>query len=187
MGAAESATMISGDAPQAGERVGDEDAILLATLTLPHHRYASLEWGSVFRRPEHRVTVQGTRGYIEIDMEDVGVTAVTTEGTERFPLHETAEVDAARTRENRATTSGGGVTYGDPHSRPPQWLRRAMRRELDHFAGLLTGTQEIDPALSGLTDGTAARASIATAEALTRAAEQRRTVAVADVMQTARG
>jgi len=181
MGDAEKATMISGNAPQAGARIGDEDAVLLATLTMPGDRYATLEWGSVFRRPEHYVTVQGTRGYLEIDMEEVGVTLVTTDRVERFPLHESAEVDADRTRENRATSSGGGVTYGDPTVRPPQWLRTVMQRELAYFTGLVTGTRDADPALAALTDGSAARASIATAEALTRSAALGRTIEISEI------
>lgn len=180
MGNAETATMIAGGAPQAGARVGDEDALLLATVTMPGHRYATLEWGSVFRRPEHLVRVEGTRGYLEIDMEDVGVTVVSDAGTETFPLHESAEVDAERTAENHGTGSGGGVTYGDPTVRPPRWLRTVMERELAYFTGLLHG-DPADPALAGLTDGTAARASIATAEALTRSAALGRTVAVSEV------
>ncbi len=180
MGAAETATMVAGAAPQAGTRVGDEDALLLATVTMPGHRYATLEWGSVFRRPEHVVRVEGTRGFLEIDMEDVGVTVVTGDRVERFPLHESAEVDAERTAENHGSGSGGGVTYGDPTVRPPRWLRTVMQRELVYFTSLLRG-ETPDPALAGLTDGTAARASIATAEALTRSAALGRTVAVSEV------
>ncbi|RZI95250.1 MAG: hypothetical protein EOO67_02930 [Microbacterium sp.] len=55
-----------------------------------------------------------------------------------------------------------------------------MERELAYFTGLLHG-HPVDPALTGLTDGTAARASIATAEALTRSAALGRTVAVSEV------
>lgn len=181
MGNAETATMISGSAPQAGTRVGDEDTVLLATLTMPGNRYATVEWGSVFRRPEHRVTIQGTRGSLVIDMEDVGVTLVTEDGVERFPLHESAAVDAERTAGNHATGSGGGVTYGDPTVRPPQWLRTVMQRELAYFTSLLGG-DPVRAELAALTDGTAARASIATAEALTLSASLGRTVVVRDVV-----
>lgn len=177
MGDAETATMVSGPAPQAGPRFGDEDSVLLATLVMPGTRYATLEWGSVFRRPEHRVTIQGTKGSLVIDMDEVGVTAVTEDGVEQFPLHESAEVDAERTAHNHATASGGGVTYGDPTVRPPRWLRTVMRRELEYFTALLRGSSP-RPELAGLTDGTAARASIATAEALTQSAADGRTIHV---------
>ena len=46
-------------------------------------------------------------------MEDVGVTVVTADGTESFPLHESAEVDAERTAHNRGS-GGGAPTYGAP-------------------------------------------------------------------------
>lgn len=181
MGAAVTATMISGPVPQAGPRTGDEDPILLATLTLPHARYATLEWGSVHRRPQHHISVQGTRGHITIDMHDVGVTVQAGNRTERFPLHDSAEVDAERTRHNHGSASGGGVTYGDASHQPPAWLRAGMRRELAYFDGLVRGTMSSAGFWASLTDGTAARSSIATASALSLAAEQRRTVPISDV------
>jgi predicted dehydrogenase len=182
MGAADSATMIAGEAPQAGPRTGDEDPIALATLTFADTRYATLEWGSVYRRPEHRITVQGTKGHLTIDMHDVGVSVHTGDHTEHFPLHATVAVDAERTRQNYATTSGGGVTYGDASVRPPGWLRDGMHRELEYFHGLVSGALPVTDFWSSLTDGTAARSSIATASALSLAAELRRTVAISEVI-----
>ncbi|WP_404430001.1 Gfo/Idh/MocA family oxidoreductase [Microbacterium lacus] len=181
MGAADTATMISGQAPQAGSRTGDEDPIALATLTLPHDRYATLEWGSVHRRPEHQITLQGTEGYLTIDMHEVGVTIHTGAQTERFPLHDSYAVDAERARQNASTTSGGGVTYGDASLRPPGWLRAGMHRELEYFDGLVRGTVSSGGFWRPLTDGTAARSSIATASALTLASELRRTVVISEV------
>jgi len=181
MGAADTATMITGPVPQAGSRVGDEDPILLATLTIPDARYASLEWGSVHRNPQHYIEVQGTVGHLRIDMHDVGITVHGMDRTERFPLHASTEVDAERTRNNQATTSGGGVTYGDASHRPPEWLRAGMLRELEYFDGLIRGTIPMTASWASLTDGTAARSSIATATALTRAAVSRRTVRVSDI------
>lgn len=184
MGPADTATMVSGPVPQAGARAGDEDPILLATLTFPRGRYATLEWGSVHRRPQHHITVQGTRGHLTIDMHDVGVTVQTGTHTERFALHDSVEVDAERTRQNHASASGGGVTYGDASHRPPEWLRSGMHRELEHFDALVRGTRPRTGFWASLTDGTAARSSIATASALSLAAEQRRTVAVSAVTTT---
>ncbi|MGV8911913.1 MAG: Gfo/Idh/MocA family protein [Rhodoglobus sp.] len=180
MGAADSATMIGGAVPQAGDRIGDEDAILLATLTFPGHKFASLEWGSVFRRPEHSVTIQGTLGYIEIDFHNVGVTLHVGERTEKFLLHRSAEEDAERVLDYASAKSGGGVTYGDSQRRPPLWLRGGMEKELDYFNGLIDGSIEVDPQLVALTNGTAARASIATADALTRSMGERRTAFLRD-------
>ncbi|MGU3647132.1 Gfo/Idh/MocA family protein [Microbacterium sp. C23T] len=181
IGPAETVSMTGGAAPQAGPRTGDEDALLLAAATFPGDRYATLEWGSVFRQPEHTITIQGTTGILHIDMQDVGVTLRRDDDVERFPLHASSDVDLERTRENRAASGGSGVTYGDPSRRPPRWLRDAMRAEIEYFDGLATGSLEIDPALAALTDGTAARASIATAEALTRALRLGRTVRVDEV------
>lgn len=181
MGAADSATMIGGAAPQAGPRVGDEDVLLLAALTFPGDRYASLEWGSVYRRPQHAVTIHGADGYIEIDMHEVGVTVVAGDHVERFPLHRDAAEDLERTRGNLSAPSGGGVTYGDATRRPPGWLRVGMQRELEYFTGLVAGARP-DPALASLTDGSAARASIATADALTRSLEQGRRIPTAEIV-----
>lgn len=181
MGAADSATMISGQASQAGPRTGDEDPIALATLTLPHSRYATLEWGSVHRRPEHHITLQGTEGYLTIDMHEVGVTVHSGSTIEHFPLHASSAADAVRTQQNHASISGGGVTYGDASLRPPEWLQTGMRRELEYFDGLVRGTVSSGGFWQPLTDGSAARSSIATASALSLAAELRRTVAISEV------
>ncbi|MFE5409472.1 Gfo/Idh/MocA family protein [Microbacterium sp. NPDC056569] len=181
IGPAESVSMTGGAAPQAGRRVGDEDAILLAAATFAGGRYATLEWGSVFRRPEHTITVQGTEGYLAIDLQDVGVTLQRGGETETFPLHGSVEADLERTRENRGAAGGSGVTYGDPARRPPRWLRAAMADEIAYFHGLATGARAVDPALAPLTDGSAARAAIATAEALTRALSLGRSVRVDEV------
>lgn len=181
MGSAETATMISGTTAQTGPRVGDEETVLLATLTFPGTRYATLEWGSVFRKAEHRITIEGTRGYVVIDMDEVGVEVVSDGRVTRFPLHDTPADDQERTAANRMIGSGGGVTYGDPQIRPPQWLRTAMRSEIDYFTDLLGGAT-VQPEFATLTDGTAARASIATAEALTLSASFGRTVDVDDVV-----
>ncbi len=184
MGSAETATMIGGDAPQAGPRAGDEDAILLVSLTFAGHRYATAEWGSVFRHPQHVISVQGTKGHVLIDMHDVGVTVHVGDRVERYPLHGALGTDAERTRTNMAPLSGGGVTYGDSTQRPPAWLRAAMRNELDYFTKLVT-SGIVDPALATLTDGFAARASIATADALTRSLQEKRTVSVGEITSSA--
>lgn len=181
LGPATTVTMTGGGAPQAGPRIGDEDAILLATATFARDRYATMEWGSVFRRPEHSIIVQGSEGHLTVDLQDVGVTLQRANGVERFPLHSAAEVDQERTRDNRAVTHGSGVTYGDPTVRPPRWLREAMRAELAYFDGVASGARAVDPRLSALTDGSAARASIATAEAMMLALRLQRTVTVSEI------
>lgn len=179
MGPAQTATMISGHAPQAGPRTGDDESILLATLTFPDNRYATLEWGSVFQRPQHSVTVQGTKGYFTVDMQNVSVTLHRPgQPVEQIPLHGSFEKDAKRASENAGVSSGSGVTYGDSSIRPPEWLRDAMISEIDYFQRLVSGQEAIGERWKSLTDGSAARASIATADALTLSAAEGRTIKI---------
>ena len=183
LGPATSVTMNGGAAPQCGPRVGDQDAILLASATFEQSRYATLEWGSVFRRPRHAITIEGTEGYLEIDLQQVTISLHRDNQVDHFPLHSSFDADQQRARENLASTNGSGVTYGNPSVRPPSWLREAMIAEILYFHSLATGEGPVQPSLSSLTDGSAARASIATAEAMMLSLELARTVHVQEITQ----
>lgn len=181
MGPARIATMVSASVPHAGTRSGDEDTLLLATLELPGDRFASLQWGSVFRKPEHEIVIQGTRGYLAIDMQRVEITVVAGGDVKTISMHGNARLDRERLTENRASAAGSGVIYGDVSRRPPGWLSAGMRRELEYFTAYIRDPSHAAPEWRSLTDGTAARTSIATAAALSRSAAERRSVAIAEI------
>lgn len=181
MGPAARVVMSGGNLAHHGPGHGDEDDVLLATMEHEDGSRSQLAWGSAFRWPEHHVTFQGTLGAIRVDLQDVGVTMRTDAGTTRWPLHSSWEEDAERREEYAAASGGGGVTYGAPGSRPPGWLRRIMREELEWFEDVVAGRLAPEPALAGLTDGQAALTSIATAEALTLSLAEDRKVSTAEV------
>jgi predicted dehydrogenase len=184
MGAPETATMVGGNVAHRGEQFGDEDDLLLITLEFPGGAFATLEYGSAFRWPEHYLLVQGTLGAARIDMTDTGVTVRRSGREERFLLHRTEEEDAQRTAIYASSATDGGIMYGNPESTPPLWLSGIVEEETAYFHGLLTGAAP-EPEFAALTDGSAARSSIATADALTLSLAQDRKVRIAEILEGA--
>jgi predicted dehydrogenase len=180
MGQARRVTMSGGNVAHRAAGFGDEDDLLLATLEFDENRFAFIELGSAFRWPEHYVLFQGTLGAVRIDLQNVGVEVRSTSGNWSFPLHRSIEEDAERTREYRASSSGGGVTYGSPSSRPPGWLEGLIEREVAHFHRLVRGGP-VPVEFATLSDGSAARASIATADALRLSLQEDRKVSVVEI------
>lgn len=184
MGPAEVATMVGGNVAHRGSEFGDEDDLLLITLEFRSDRFAVLEYGSAFRWPEHHVLVQGTLGAIRIDLQEPGVKVRTTEGSRRFLLHRTPEEDAERRGIYSGSGTHGPIAYGNPQVRPPLWLRGIIEEEFSYFHGLLLGAAP-SPEFAALTDGSAATAAIATADALTLSLREGRKVHVSEVTSSA--
>ncbi len=182
MGAPETATMVGGNVAHHGEQFGDEDDLLLITLEFPNRTFATLEYGSAFRWPEHYLLVQGTLGAARIDMTDTGVTVRHSGVEERFLLHRNEEEDAQRTAIYASSSTDGGIMYGDPHATPPLWLSGIVEEETAYFHGLLTGSAP-EPEFAALTDGSAARSSIATADALTLSLAEGRKVRIQEILE----
>lgn len=181
MGAAETVTMVGGNVAHRGEEFGDEDDMLLITLEFGNDTFATLEYGSAFRWPEHHLLIQGTLGAVMIDLKNPGVT-VRIGGTETTHLlHRTAEEDAQRAATYAGSAADGAIRYGDPSTVPPLWLTGIVAEETTYFHGLLLGN-EPEPEFAALTDGTAARAAIATADALSLSLTEGRKVDVAEVV-----
>ncbi|WP_313354259.1 Gfo/Idh/MocA family oxidoreductase [Microbacterium sp.] len=181
MGAPETVTMVGGNVAHRGAEFGDEDDLLLITLEFGGGAFATLEYGSAFRWPEHYLLVQGTLGAARIDLTNGGVIARYSGVEERFLLHRSAEEDAQRAEIYASSSTDGGIMYGNPTSIPPLWLSGIVEEETSYFHGLLTG-EVPDPEFAALTDGSAARLSIATADALTLSLRQDRKVRVAEVI-----
>ncbi len=186
MGTPTTVTMVGGNVAHQGEEFGDEDDMLLMTLEFGNGSFASLEYGSAFRWPEHHVLVQGTLGAALIDLTDAGVTVRHSGTEERFLLHRTEEEDAQRTQIYASSEMDGGIMYGTPSATPPLWLQGIAEEETAYFHGLLTGA-EPEPEFAALTDGSAARLSIATADALTRSLAEDRKVRLAEIIEEGRG
>ncbi len=178
MGPATRVNMVGGNVAHQAEGFGDEDDLLLITLEFTDNRYATLQYGSAFRFNEHYIKIQGTKGAILLDLQDVKVVVKTVEKEEQFLLHasEAEDLDRARTYQNL----DGGIMYGKPSQSVPLWLDTIMKRELQYFHDVILGAP-IDEEFIPLLDGTAARASIATADALTLSLQEDRKVNVQEI------
>ena len=75
----------------------------------------------------------------------------------------------------------GAIMYGKPGKNPPMWLDTLMKKEMIYFHYLVQGGKA-DEEFKPLIDGTAASASIATADALTLSLRDNRKVDVSEVI-----
>ena len=181
MGPATEVTMTGGNVAHKGEQFGDEDDMLFLLLEFGNGTYAVVEYGSAFHYPEHYVLIQGTNGYIKIDMCNVGMTVKTADGEEEhYLVHETKEEDDQRTQIYHSTEMDGAIQYGHPGKKPPLWLHGIMKNEMKFFNGIMHGdpvTDEFRPLLTG----EAARAAIASADAATKSLREDRKVKVSEI------
>ncbi len=180
MGPARVATMVGGNVAHQGSDFGDEDDMLIITMEFDDNRFAAMEYGSAFRWPEHHVLIQGSKGAIRIDMRHVGCELRTPERTEHFLLHRTQEEEDGRRAIQLDRGADGPIMYGSPQDRTPLWLTGIIEEELDYFQGLVQGKEPLAE-FAALTDGTAAAAAIATADALTLSLKELRKVAVEEI------
>lgn len=183
MGPAEKVCMTGGNVAHQGEQFGDEDDMLFISLEFANNRYATLQYGSAFRWSDHFVKIQGSLGAILIDMQDVKVVLKTPQGDEQFLLHESREVDEDRTRIYKGLEIDGAIMYGKPSAIPPLWLQGIMQKEMAYFHGIMQGA-EVEEEFKPLLDGTAARAAIATADALTLSLKEDRKVHVKEITES---
>lgn len=181
MGHATEVTMTGGNVAHTGEEFGDEDDMLFILMEFGNNTYAVVEYGSAFHYPEHYVLIQGTKGYIRLDMCNTGMTVKTADGREdHYLLHETQEEDDQRTHIYHSTEMDGAIQYGHPGKKPPLWLHGIMKNEMKFFNGIMHGdavSEEFEPLLTG----EAARAVIATADAATLSLREHRKVKIEEV------
>ena len=180
MGVPEEVTMIGGNVAHQGKEFGDEDDMLFISLEFPNKKFAVLEYGSAFHWPEHYVLIQGTKGAIRIDMYDCGGTLRIGDKIEHFLVHESKEEDDDRTRIYHGTEMDGAIMYGKPGKKPPMWLHSIMKNEMKFFNDVLHGAPVSDEFMPLLT-GKAARAAIATADALTLSLNEDRKVKLSEI------
>lgn len=181
MGHATRVTMTGGNVAHRGDNFGDEDDMLFMLMEFGNNTYAVVEYGSAFHYPEHYVLIQGTEGYIRLDMCNVGMTVKTMDGQEEhYLLHETKEEDDERTHIYHSTEMDGAIQYGKPGKKPPLWLHGIMKNEMKFFNNIMHGApipEEFRPLLTG----EAARAVIATADAATLSLREDRKVDVSEI------
>lgn len=180
MGRPEKCSMIGGNVAHQGDQFGDEEDMLMISLEFPNKTFATLQYGSAFRWGSHFVKIQGTKGAILIDMQDTKMVLKTEEGEKHFVLHETKEEDEDRANKNKSSEMDGAIMYGKPSQAPPKWLHSMMINEMHYLHNILLG-DKIETEFKPLLDGTAARDSIATADALTLSLEEDRKVNINEV------
>ncbi len=178
MGPAQRVAMMGGNVAHSGEGYGDEEDLLVVNLDFGGDRFGLCEYGSAFRWPEHYVLFQGTEGAIKLDMAESTMTLSLPDGEQRFGLHATPAEDEDRAASYRGRARDGAIRYGHPGEQPPLWLLSIMDEELQLFNALMHG-ESVPAEFAALVDGSAARASIATADAAMVSLQQRRWVEVA--------
>lgn len=180
-GIPDTVTMMGGNVAHQGANYGDEDDLLIANLKFSDNRYALLEWGSAFHYGEHYVLIQGTKGYIKLDMSNCGGTLMSDGVTSHFTIHENQAEDDDRTRIYHEKNGSGAIQYGKPGIRTPLWLYTIMVKELKYLNSLINGakpTKEFEK----LSTGEAARNAIATADALTLSRNEGRVVSLSEII-----
>ena len=180
MGPATRVTMVGGNLAHEGVEFGDEDDALFISLEFGNNTFATLQYGSAFHWPDHYVKIQGSRGAIFIDLKDTRVVMKQKDGIEQTLLHETQEMDDDRTRINNSAEMDGAVAYGKPGKPLAKWIQNIMEKEMAYFHRLVLGAQ-VEKEFRPLIDGTAAMASIATADALTLSHTEDRKVDVSEI------
>ncbi len=180
MGEPQSVYMTGGNVAHKGEGFGDEDDMLFINLEFEGDRYAVLEYGSAFRWSEHYLLIQGTKGAIKIDMQDVKMTVKIGDKEEYHLVHESKEEDDDRTRIYKGLEMDGAIMYGKPGKKPPMWLHGIMKNEMKFFNDIMHGA-EVEEEFEPLLTGKAARMAIATADACTLSKNENRKVDLKEI------
>ena len=181
MGPATAVTMTGGNVAHSGPEFGDEDDMLFLSLEFGNNTYAICEYGSAFHYSEHYVLIQGTEGYIRIDMKDTAMTVYSAkDGIEKYTVHENQEEDDDRTRIYYGAEMDGAIMYGHPGVIPPLWLRSIIRKEMAFFNSVIQGEVVSDEYVN-LLNGKAARDAIATADAATLSLKENRKVMISEI------
>ncbi len=144
-----------------GEGFGDEDDVLLLLARFPGGQVASMEYGSGFRTGSHMVRVNGILAGAVIDFQTARIRITGDEGEEIIPLFQDEESEEAIRKLFQRTD--GGIAYGSPGERPPQYILTALRKELDLFLQAIRG-EAIPEGYGDLFDGTSAIRSVEIAQ-----------------------
>lgn len=150
-----------GNLGHSGDGFGDEDDVLLLTARFDSGAFATMQYGSGFRIGNHLIRINGSKMGAVIDFKQSEVRLVDDVGTRVISLFEDEQSDRAM-KELFARTDGG-ISYGKPDERPPQYILASLRREMQLFCDVLRGTS-IPEDKKDLFDGTSAYNSVCIAQ-----------------------
>lgn len=172
MGPAEAVFTAGG---RVAHRQGEQDDTLLLTLFFSDGRLGTMQYGSAFRSAEHFVKINGTEGFVLLDLKKSQITVENSAGVKAFNCHDSR----AENEERVALYKGmdGSVIHGDPSLRPPMFLKTLMKRELEVFRDAIRH-DVIPESLQSLFDGSAAYRSVATASAAMRSLTAKRVIPI---------
>lgn len=161
-----------------GEGWGDEDDVILLSLTFQSGALASMQYGSGFQFGNHFIRLNGTKGGAVISFQDNQlILKIEDEITVSTLFEDTAgSVDEAYRNQN------GGIRYGVPGMDPPAYLAQAIAQELRDFHQVVGG-QPIPERIVDLFDGSSALQSVAIASAAQKSQKQQ----VPIILQTEKG
>lgn len=181
-GSPESVIMVGGNIAHHEENDPDEEDLLIATLKYPNNTFALLEWGSACHWGEHYALIQGTKGAIKLDLQNVEGTLKTNDEEIKFLIHETKKEDEDRRNIYQQRIDDGAVQYGKPGQYTPLWLATLIDKEMTYLHNLLLG-RPVEEGFEKLVDGTAALEAIATAQALVDSLQKSRPVYLNEIYQ----
>lgn len=176
MGQAQAVCTAGGNLAHNEEGYGNEDDVLLVMMQFDGGAVGSMQYGSGFRWGEHYVKINGTEGAILIDFKKSKVLLNKDGRMTEHLLHENEEEDRERAAFNEG--GNGGIAYGKGTvAKHMGFIQTMMRREMEAFRDAVLGLP-VPAMIRPLFDGTAARSSVATAEAALVALKERRWVPV---------
>lgn len=152
---------VGGNLGHRSAEYGDEDDVLLLTAGFGGNAFATLQYGSGFRMGNHFIRINGTKAGAVIDFKRAEIRIINDAGESHLPLFEDEESGAA-IRELFARTDGG-ISYGSPEERPPEYILVSLRKELELFLHVLSGG-EIPEDKKDLFDGSSAVHSVMIAQ-----------------------
>ncbi len=140
---------------------GDEDDVILITLSFQSGAFATLQYGSGFRMSNHIIRVNGSKKGALIDFSLAKVTVKSDDGVKEFPLF--SDEDSQNSILGLFKKADAGIVYGSPDNRPIAYIKNNLQKEFNMFANVVEG-MDIPKEYADLFNGTSAYNSVNIAE-----------------------
>ncbi|NMA64664.1 MAG: Gfo/Idh/MocA family oxidoreductase [Clostridiaceae bacterium] len=162
MGNPEIVYCAGGNFAHKGPGFGDEDDILLVTVTFKNG-VASFQYGSGFRMGNHFIRINGTKASALISFPEAKIKILhENKEIEEIPLF--SDEKSAKAIFELFSKTDGGIHYAKPGDRPPEYIQVSLREEIELFNSVINGASYPEDK-KDLFDGTSAINSVAISEA----------------------